>query len=111
MSEAKHTPGPWLIEGATIYALDESGSVNRFSALVQSGYRRFGKRAGERITDGEVAANARLIGAAPDLLAAVKDGLRSSRKDFEVGPEGDRRHREAYSEQFAAIAKATGATP
>lgn len=54
-------------------------------------------------------ANTRLISAAPDLLAALKDALRSSRKDFKSGPDGDRQHREAYAEQFAALAKAGAA--
>lgn len=41
-----------------------------------------------------------------DLVAALKDALRSSRKDFKAGPDGDRQHREAYAEQFTALAKA-----
>ena len=59
-------------------------------------------------TDGGAtqAANARVIAAAPDLLEALKDAMRSSRKDFKAGPDGDRQHREAYAEQFAALAKA-----
>lgn len=48
----------------------------------------------------------RVRDAAPDLLAALKDAMRSSRKDFKAGPDGDRQHREAYAEQFAALSKA-----
>jgi hypothetical protein len=53
----KHTPGPWLVEGRTVYALNDDG-YNRFSALVQDAH-----------TPGdELEANARLIAAAPELL-------------------------------------------
>lgn len=50
----------------------------------------------------------RLALAAPALLTALKDALRSCRKDFPAGPEGEAAFRAAYSEQFAAIALATG---
>lgn len=43
-----------------------------------------------------------------ELLATLKDAMRSSRKDFKLGTDGDRQHREAYAEQFAIIAKAEG---
>lgn len=56
----KHTPGPWLVEGRTVYALNDDG-YNRFSALVQDAH-----------TPGdELEANARLIAAAPDLLVGL----------------------------------------
>lgn len=59
----KHTQGPWLVEGRTVYALNDDG-YNRFSALVQDAH-----------TPGdELEANARLIAAAPDLLEAL-DGM------------------------------------
>ncbi|MHC3750731.1 hypothetical protein ACYKDZ_17825 [Stutzerimonas stutzeri] len=60
----KHTPGPWLVEGRTVYALNDDG-YNRFSALVQDAH-----------TPGdELEANARLIAAAPDLLEAAELAL------------------------------------
>jgi hypothetical protein len=37
------------------------------------------------------------------MAAALRDSLRSSRKDFRAGPIGDQQHREAYAEQFAAL--------
>ncbi len=59
MSESKHTPGPWAIDQGTIIS-DESrfiaGMEMPFSGLV-----------------GEDAANARLIAAAPDLLAVCEE--------------------------------------
>lgn len=75
MSEVKHTPGEWFREGLTIYALDETGTNNRFSAHVQGGYKfrsRMSDGTGERTTDAELEANALLMGAAPDMLAALK---------------------------------------
>ena len=53
-------------------------------------------------------ANARLIAAAPELLEALEDAMRSARHDFAPGPEGEAKFREAYAEQVAAIAKAKG---
>ena len=38
------------------------------------------------------------------LLAQLKDAVRSTRKDFKGGADGDRQHREAYADWFAAIA-------
>jgi hypothetical protein len=68
MSEAKHTPGPWLIAGedATfVYALGPVLKSNIFWAHVQA--------AGpERASREECKANARLIAAAPELLAALE---------------------------------------
>lgn len=94
------TPGPWHVEaslisdGGYVIADDEMG----LSICARSPWPT-------RIDESH--ANARLIAAAPEMLAALKDAMRSSRKDFK-GPDGDRQHREAYAEQFAAIAKAEG---
>lgn len=83
-----HTPGPWLVEGRTVYALNDDG-YNRFSALVQDAH-----------TPGdELEANARLIAAAPDLLEA----LQSSKSLMEsVGMQSS----DEYQQASAAIAKA-----
>jgi hypothetical protein len=62
MSDVKHTPGPWLVVGDAdpeVHAEDGTWIVNQ----VCSG-------AGDENDDGM--ANARLIAAAPDLLAACK---------------------------------------
>lgn len=73
---ATHTPGDWkLTEGnmsCMVYALDETEGVNRFSALVQGGYSYHGRTHKDRTTEEELSANARLIAAAPDLLAALE---------------------------------------
>lgn len=66
---SKHTPGPWLLQETTVYALnDERTPVNRFTASIDSGW--LNEKA--RISREEVHANARLISAAPELLEALK---------------------------------------
>lgn len=102
----KHTPGPWLIDTNTIYALDETDRVNRFSAQVQGGYSSapvYGDRI--RTTPEELAANARLIAAAPDLLAALQ-AVMHVLEHTQVTPSGVER----YERAKAAIAKATEPT-
>jgi hypothetical protein len=66
MSEVKHTPGEWLVDGTTVYALNEQG-YNRFSALVQAGH--VGPM--ERTTIEELEANARLFALSAELLEYV----------------------------------------
>lgn len=67
----KHTPGPWIAEGRTIYALMHNGwkkgveqFKNRFYATVY-----FDSECPEE----EAEANARLMAAAPDLLDALQE--------------------------------------
>lgn len=71
------TPGKWLVMGQTVYALDEQEKANRFSTHMQGGYVNSGSRhafgdAIVRTDDAELAANAHLIAAAPDLYEALK---------------------------------------
>lgn len=58
----KHTPGPWLQDGRTVYVL-ENGE-NRFYA---------GFYAGRNCPGEEAVANATLAAVAPELLDALKD--------------------------------------
>lgn len=69
-----HTPGQWDRQDHTIFALDETGTINRFSAQVQGGFvcREQGWNQAERTSDAELLANARLIAAAPELLEALE---------------------------------------
>lgn len=67
---AEHTPGPWQIK----HAVDGSGDVGITAAGLRNvlaecffAFRDPGER-----EHGEAEANARLIAAAPDLLAALK---------------------------------------
>ena len=72
-----HTPGPWFIgmrSGANsnvIYAHD--GKDQFYDTSVCSVYGLFLNTDIENQKDGEGLANARLIAAAPDLLAALKN--------------------------------------
>lgn len=69
----KFTPGPWLLtEGGTVFALDETGGVNRFSAQIQDGYSYYGRTHKDRISDEEAHATGQLIAAAPDLYEALE---------------------------------------
>jgi hypothetical protein len=93
-----YTKGPWLLDGRTIYALNDEG-VNRFYASVQDAHA----------PAYELNANARLIASAPDLLEALEDMLsgwkyiRSSHGDL-YGVGWDR----AQDKAIAAIARAKG---
>lgn len=65
MSNQGFTPGPWLLSGRTVYALNDEG-FNRFSSLVQDAH-----------TPGdELEANARLMAAAPELLKALEEAVK-----------------------------------
>jgi hypothetical protein len=57
----QYTPGEWIAEGCTIYALNDNG-YNRFDARVQRGYTDDAKT-----SESELEANATLIAAAPNL--------------------------------------------
>ena len=60
MKTANHTPGPWEAhENGHIYAEERASAVAR---IFENSYHR----------DGEAQANARLIAAAPDMLAALE---------------------------------------
>lgn len=75
-STAGWTPGPWIVENTTVYALDETQSCNRFSARVEGGWQWRSAdsigASGDRTPSDELLANARLIAAAPALYEALK---------------------------------------
>ena len=68
-NETRHTPAPWLRDGAFVYALGSHGH-NRFSAALQRGEPEAGE---ERVPPAELEANARLIAAAPEMEALLRD--------------------------------------
>lgn len=70
MSAAKHTPGPWLREGNTVYALMHFG----FRKGVEQFKNRFwaGVYKDREVSEEEREANAILIAAAPELLEALR---------------------------------------
>ena len=86
-----HSPGPWLIvddDGGSpfIYALNESRTINRFSLSTERGYTDNGRTPKDEIAD-----NARLIAAAPELLAAATGLLAlMDEAGWNLGDESDR---------------------
>lgn len=96
----QHTPGPWLTEGNLIYALDETGRVDRFCARVFQPSRI--RASSPRTPDAELQANVSLITAAPDLLEALETAVEWDSHDSKGVPA-------VWLESaLAAIAKARG---
>lgn len=109
---SKHTPGPWIvIDGNFVYAEDKTKPVkgvngarfaNRFSARIE----------GIRTPNEEIAANARLIAAAPDLLAAL-EGILEHVEGMDLERHGGAQCTLCHAYRMighSAIAKAKGAT-
>jgi hypothetical protein len=98
MNETKHTPGPWRVSGneKEVYAKHPHGFVCPFVVSDCSGREQFGPLATEHFPE-TAKANARLIAAAPDLLAACKAYFYGEKPD-----------RECEAMMGAAIAKAEG---
>lgn len=74
MSESKHTKTPWIRDGLSIYALDELPGVYIKGKPVQANrmYIRIEDHPNGLASKEETEANAALVFAAPDLLAALK---------------------------------------
>lgn len=105
MSEAKYTPGPWRVviddDGnplsgrPSVQASEELDcAIVHWDGFVQTCWR-------SARGDKEIHANARLIAAAPDLLAACIDFVRKV-------DAGEARRTRSYQQMKAAIAKAEG---
>ena len=109
MSNKQHTPGPWLIQGKTVYALMHHGwrkgveqLKNRFYASVY---------VDRECDEKEAEANVRLIAAAPDLLEALKiasDWMVKVGPNAETGTPDWHQHCEDLIRIGDAIEKATG---
>jgi len=100
--ETKYTPGPWVFHGQhqEIHAaVDEDGSQVIADMNPDNDYPRETN-----------AANARLIAAAPELLAALQ-ALTATARTFRNVPKGQQEWTalddEALNAAFSAIAKAT----
>lgn len=98
-TKGKHTPGPWSAEpmedGCSVaYRINDASG---YEVAVTSG----------RDSDGEEAANARLIAAAPDMLAALKEARDLLAGDL-TGVEWKRACHAFVAKADAAIAKAEG---
>jgi hypothetical protein len=88
-----HTPGPWNVTG--LYVRERDGGL--IASILDLWH-------GQRTPKAKKNANARLISAAPDLLAALKELLwAASRTSLET--DGD--YSNAFTAARVAIAKAT----
>jgi hypothetical protein len=104
---SKHTPGPWLRDGKTIYALMHAGwrkgveqFKNRFYCSV------YGDK---DCDDDEWEATARLIASAPDLLEACRVAMKGLAIYADLHPESAYKVRWVVNYVNDAIAKAEGA--
>jgi len=104
MPETKWTPGPWLAEPADMFGdhniVLSDGEDRRAVAAVVSNMR----------DPSEVAANARLIAAAPDMLEALVF-ITDENAPYSATQAWRDRIVEARTKVCAAIAKARGETP
>lgn len=102
MSNTKHTPGPWAIgmrggaNSCVIYARDGADQFND-SGVAQI-FGLYQNQPIENQRDATALANARLIAASPDLLAALEATMHYVPKDSAF----------TYPAARAAIAKAKG---
>lgn len=106
----KHTPGPWLFRTAPTSA----GLCHIVSAADWRGAFIYGDRLRKGVDDAlpkaqELAANARLIAAAPDLLEALQD-VDALWMHHSIA-HGDGKISPLHEKVIAAIAKATGEHP
>ena len=92
----KHTPGPWKITRYAALHVETEGH----RGICSCGYTNSTKD-----IDDENKANARLIAAAPDMLAALQDVAKSYQQLFDVMPVAWQTLDDIVT---AAIAKATG---
>ena len=101
MTDATHTPGPWLLDGDKICTRrgNEIARITRYGAWLDVG-TPYGLK--NPIGD----ANARLIAAAPDLLAALEDAAAQLRTLLDDSIEDDY---SVLTNAEIAIAKAKGA--
>jgi hypothetical protein len=100
MMNTQHTPGPWEPHGCTVSTLTRWENGNKLGGgIVAVSYDPFI----DEIPSDEQEANARLIAAAPDLLAACEacaNTIRSLSEDYDITW--------SYIEARQAIDKATG---
>lgn len=99
----KHTPGPWRVSETLPHGSNVRGAHGVQVAWCGTN-STYGRNGGHYITDDEAANNARLIAAAPELLAAAQNALHYMR----LHKYADK----AWADDLeAVIAKATGEQP
>jgi hypothetical protein len=110
-----HTPGPWRIDvnGSEDWSVDYDGPSSTYMTICGARPQPvcFAVEPSAYGNDEEVEANARLIAAAPDLLAALisaRDALHQHYVDWDGEPEDAVPLQLARSKCEAAISRATG---
>jgi len=97
----KHTPGPWTMHPR----FDDGAEVRAIAPVAWCGVATtVGSSGSQSIDAAEARANARLIAAAPDLLAALE-------RLFRWGSWPSEEHKQDMESARAAIAKATKEKP
>ena len=104
---AKHTPGPWRIEPrhhcyAVVCDPTRNGEYPEIVFVEQRGNDECGSITARKRTDDELRANANLIAAAPDLLAACQRMAKAFEQHSYPELQG------IACDVFAVIARATG---
>jgi hypothetical protein len=104
MTDTKHTPGPWGIDadrGFTPSGYEREPQIVTYASGTGSDEIAKVDPARHTIARAESLANARLLAAAPELLAACEEFVR--KVDC-----GEARSKRSYTQMKAAIAKARG---
>ena len=113
----QYTPGPWTIDHQRIGPYGDPVALlcdvhDPMTGTVIDWPRGNYSGTAMSIDDAENEANARLIAAAPDLLAALKQIMEWEGYDHEAGyypgEDTEQRASEVWNDAKAAIAKATG---
>ena len=100
MSETRWTKGPWRAGASEFYPGLDGPLTKR--VYTESPPNEID------VSGDNCRANALLIAAAPELYEALKDVLRSARKDFPSGEWGEAEFEAAYGEALDALRKARG---
>lgn len=102
MSGVAHTPGPWEVDGPDMF-----GDYNIVLANRESDSRAIAAVVSNLRDPAEVAANARLNAAAPELLAELEGALSDLWENCHSHQDRPSFERD-YARAFAVIAKARG---
>lgn len=111
MSTAKHTPGPWHIQQTRIHPLVVSHGGILVARIRFSAWEQMDNRNATEVLNSmdECMANARLIAAAPNLLAALHHTLAALDDAMKTHPHWI--YADAQNEARSAIAKAERRSP
>lgn len=101
-AESKHTPGPW--RNGSVHIVADVESIGKKTEVIVC-------HVWNRGSDAQTAANARLIAAAPELLAALQAILHPDNESIVYFVPSDSWAMKLRDDALAAVAKATGGAP